>query len=272
MKIYRDFDALFEAAEAGDADAQYELALGHMTGYCKGQVLTPSGAAAFGWMLKAAEQEHAAAMENIGRAYMSGFMGPNAGERFLTVNREEGLSWLQKAAVAGAAGACRELGLYYRYDAPHKAAEYFYKAAYYFGDTLALRYYGQALYHGDGVAADKDAGRKVICSALSMDADLTAAEAQELEQEYGITVTIPADDAARQECRQRADDYYLTALKRRAEAGDPAGQYELALRYYLGRGTAPDMTAARAWLERAAQSGHAAAIRQMAAQAAQTRH
>ncbi|HCS22144.1 MAG TPA: hypothetical protein PLW48_11915 [Alphaproteobacteria bacterium] len=272
MKIYRDFEELSDAAEAGDADAQYELALGHMTGYCKGQVLTPSGAAAFGWMMKAAEQEHAAAMENIGRVYIHGFMGVDAGNRFLHVDRAAGLSWLQKAVVAGAAGACRELGLFYRYDDAHKAAEYFYKAAYYFGDTLALRYYAVALYYGDGIAQDEEAGRKVMLSALSMDADVTVEEADDISRAFGIEAAAPADDAARQTRRARAEGYYLAALKRRAEAGDPAGQYELALRYYLGRGIAQDMTAARGWLARAAEGGYAPAKRQLAALAAQTVH
>lgn len=267
MIFYRTRDDLAEAADSGDAEAQYELALGLMTGFCKGEKIDIDSPQAFGWLMKAAEQGHAAAMENIGRAFLRGYVGADAGNRFLRIDRAVARDWLLKALVAGAAGACRELGLFYRYEDPHKAAEYFYKAAYYFGDTLALRYYGEALLKGDGVAQDKEAGRKVLSSALSMDPDLTAEDAAALGTEYGLEVQMPDDGA-----KARAQAYYLSALKRRAEAGDPAGQHELAMRLYLGDGLAQDMAAARGWLARSAEGGYPPAALQMEALARLTRH
>lgn len=272
MMFYRSLDELTAAAEAGDAHAQYELAMGYVTGFCKGQAVEVSSSHAYNWMMLAAEQGHASAMENIGRAYLNGYIGIGVSRQQMPVNRKDALSWLQKALVAGAPGACRELGLYYKYEDPFKAAEYFYKAAYYFGDTLALLYYGEALLKGDGVDQDAAAGRKVLASALSMDADYTADDAARMSSEYGLSVTPVGDDQDRAERMQRAAEYYLAALQRRAAAGEPAGQHELALRYYLGNGVLQDMTQARAWLEKSAAGGYAPAIKQMQALQSRTLH
>ncbi|MDP2206917.1 MAG: hypothetical protein Q8K65_11485 [Alphaproteobacteria bacterium] len=272
MILYRTHAELAEAAESGDMQAQYELAIGLMTGFCKGEKIDVDSPQAFGWLMKAAEQGHAAAMENIGRAFLHGYVGVDAGNRFLRIDRAVARDWLLKAVVAGAAGACRELGIFYRYEDPHKAAEYFYKAAYYFGDTLALRYYAEALLTGDGVDQDTAAGRKVLASALSMDADLTAADAMMLAAAYEMPIEAPADTAAQDACRARAQIYYMTALQRRAAAGDPAGQHELAMRLYLGDGLAQDMAAARNWLARAAEGGYPPAQRQVEALARLVRH
>jgi uncharacterized protein len=272
MIFYRTYEDLAEAAESGDADAQYECALGFMTGFCKGKDVGIDSAAAFLWLMKAAEQGHAAAMENIGRAFLHGYVGADAGTRFLRIDRAAARDWLLKAMVAGAPGACRELGLFYRYEDPHRATEYFHKAAYYFGDTLALRYYAEALLTGEGIAQDREAGHKVLSSALSMDPDLTPAEAAMLSAAYGIAVAVPAEGDAREACRARAQEYYLMALQRRAEAGEPAGQYELAMRLYLGDGLKQDQAAARDWLARSAEGGYAPALRQAEALSRLTRH
>ena len=272
MIFYRTLEDLTEAAEAGQADAQYEIAMGHITGFCKGQVAEVDSARAYNWMMLAAEQGHAAAMENIGRMCLNGYIGISASHQQAPINRAAGLSWLQKALVAGAPGACRELGLYYRYEDPFKAAEYFYKAAYYFGDTLALRYYGEALLKGDGVDQDEEAGRKVLASALSMESGHDAEDTARMSDDYGFAITPVTDDEDRAARDKRAADYYLAALQRRAAAGEPAGQHELALRYYLGNGVAQDMAQARVWLEKSANGGFAPAIRQIETLQNRTRH
>lgn len=272
MIFYRTRDDLTEAAEGGDAQAQYELALCLMTGFCKGERIEVDSPQAFSWLMKAAEQGHAVAMENIGRAFLRGYVGADASSRFLHIDRAAARDWLLKAAVAGAPGACRELGMFYRYEDPHKAAEYFYKAAYYFGDTLALRYYAEALLTGDGIAQDTEAGRKVLASALSMDPDLTVPDALALSAAYDMPVEAPTEGAAQDTCRARAQAYYLTALQRRAEAGDPAGQHELAMRLYLGDGLAQDLPAARDWLARSAEGGYVPAVRQVEALSRLIRH
>ncbi len=272
MIFYRTLEDLAEAAEAGNAEAQYELAMGYVTGFCKGQAVDVSSAHAFNWMMLAAEQGHAAAMENIGRACLNGYIGISTGHQQMRIDRKAALSWLQKALVAGAPGAARELGMYFRYEDPFKAAGYFYKAAYYFGDTLALRYYGEALLKGDGVDQDEAAGRKVLASALSMESGYDAEDAARMSAEYGFTVP-PVDDAEDRDARdKRAADYYLAALQRRAAAGEPAGQHELALRYYLGNGVAQDMAQARSWLEKSAAGGYSPAVKQMEALQNRTLH
>ena len=272
MIFYRTLEDLTEAAEAGNADAQYELAMGYITGICKGQMVDVSSADAYNWMMLAAEQGHATAMENIGRGYLNGYIGIAVSRQQIPINRKTALSWLQKALVAGAPGAGRELGHYYRYEDPFKAAEYFYKAAYYFGDTLALRYYGEALLKGDGIDQDEAAGRKVLASALSMESGYDAEDAVRMSAEYGFNVTPVGDDEDRAARDKRAADYYLAALQRRAAAGEPAGQHELALRYYLGNGVAQNMAQARAWLEKSAAGGYAPAVKQMESLQSRTLH
>lgn len=265
MIFYSTIDSLQEAAENGDAAAQYEWALGLMSGFCKGQAVTPDGAQAYGWFMKAAEQGHGPAMENIGRAFLNGYMGLDVQNRFLRIDRAAAQEWLQRAVVAGAAGACRELGLFFRFTDPHQACGYFYKAAYYFGDVLALRYYGEALLKGEGTAQDTDAARAVLSSALSMDADMDADEAVHLSAAYGITVTAPVDETARQAAATRARDYYLQALQRRAAAGDPTAQHDLGLRFCLGDGLAQDLTQGQDWLQKSAAAGYAPAVQRLAA-------
>lgn len=53
------------------------------------------------------------------------------------------------------------------------------------------------------------------------------------------------------------------ACRQRAERGECAAQYELALMFAQGRGTARDEQAARAWLEKAAAQGYVPAQRQL---------
>lgn len=265
MILETDIDVLQEAAENGDAAAQYEWALGLMTGFCKGQSVPLDGVQAYGWFMKAAEQGHGPAMENIGRAYLQGYMGLDVQNRFLRIDRAAAQSWLQRAVVAGAAGACRELGLLLRFTDAHQACGYFYKAAYYFGDVLALRYYGEALLKGEGTAQDTDAAQAVLSSALSMDADMDAEEAARLSEEYGIAVTAPADEATRQAAAQRAQVYYLQALQRRAAAGEPTAQHDLGLRFCLGHGVEQDVTQGQAWIAKSAAAGYAPAAQRLAA-------
>lgn len=272
MIFYQDLQAVTDAADAGEPEAQYELALGYITGFCRGEAIPPDSTLAYHWMIQAAEQGHASAMESIGRAFMNGYIGLDAGRHQMRIDRGAALSWLQKALVAGAPEACRSLGLYYRYEDPHKAVEYFYKAAYYYGDVQALRYYGEALCKGDGAAQDEDAGRQVLCSAFAMDDDVSAEDAAQVLAAYGCRVVPVTDEADRADRRQKAEEYYITALRRRALAGDPAGQYELAMRFYLGRGMVQDMTQACLWLQKAATAGYAPAARQMAAMDSIVRH
>jgi serine/threonine protein kinase len=93
-------DFLQDAAR-GDAEAQYSLGLC----YADGHGLPQDHAAAAGWLRKAANQNHPAAMHRLGRLYEKGLgvrkNGPSA------------VRWYEKAAALGDAGAQERLGALY---------------------------------------------------------------------------------------------------------------------------------------------------------------
>jgi len=70
----------------------------------------------------------------------------------------------------------------------------------------------------------------------------------------GFVGVIPTTNAPPRNVRAAAD-WYLA----RASSGDPAAQYEIAVRYAEGRGVAKDYTRAAAWFREAAINGVAAA-------------
>jgi len=70
----------------------------------------------------------------------------------------------------------------------------------------------------------------------------------------GSVGVIPTTNAPPQNVRAAAD-WYLAL----ASSGDPAAQYEIAVRYAEGRGVAKDYTRAAAWFREAAINGVAAA-------------
>ena len=95
---------LLKAAERGDSEAQFGLALM----YAKGQ----GGASqdyfkAFEWLRKAAEQGHAKAQYAMGNCYDWGYG--------TTRDYTKAAYWYQKAAEQGDSDAQNALGLYYFY-------------------------------------------------------------------------------------------------------------------------------------------------------------
>jgi TPR repeat protein len=87
-----------EAAEQGDAQAQYQLGLL----YSEAQGVAQNHAEALAWFRKAAEQGVAASQYRLGRAYARG-LG-------VEQNNEEAVKWLRKAAEKGDADAQFMLG------------------------------------------------------------------------------------------------------------------------------------------------------------------
>src|SRR5205809_541257 len=80
---------LTQKAEAGDAQAQFELA----NAYQKGNGIERNDPIAFEWCRKAAEQGHAKAQNTLGMMYRQG-MG-------ISPDKEEAFRWYQKAAKQG---------------------------------------------------------------------------------------------------------------------------------------------------------------------------
>ena len=88
-----------KAAEHGHADAQYNLGVMH----AEGRGVEPDDAKAVKWFRKAAEQEHADAQYNLGWMYQNG--------RGVGQNDAEAVKWYRKAAKQGQANAKKNLDL-----------------------------------------------------------------------------------------------------------------------------------------------------------------
>src|SRR5690606_28347767 len=86
-------------AQRGDAQAQYEVGLTYALPL-QGQVQADE-LAAFQWFLKAAQQGHAEAQEEVARRYDSG----NGVEK----NPQQAFQWNQKAAAQGSRSALLSL-------------------------------------------------------------------------------------------------------------------------------------------------------------------
>jgi TPR repeat protein len=133
-------------AEAGDADAQYNL--GYL--YEKGRGVPKDFAEAMKWYGKAAKQGDARALGNIGYLY----------EKGLGVAKDyaEAFKWYQKAAKLGLAVAQNNLGVYYRKGLGvtkdiNKALSLF-RAAAEKGSVLAQMNLGTMYTKGEGVVKD----------------------------------------------------------------------------------------------------------------------
>ena len=88
-------------AELGDAQAQYDTAIGFFEG--KENPRNPTKG--MDWLKKSADQGNSSAILSLALAYYAGTGG--------TVNREESVKWFQKAANAGDPVAENYLGAAY---------------------------------------------------------------------------------------------------------------------------------------------------------------
>lgn len=72
-----------------------------------------------------------------------------------------------------------------------------------------------------------------------------------------MTAGAAAELQADREAKLAAADERVVAMQfKRAEAGCPQAQYDLALRHLSGRGVALDECAAMGWLDLSANAGH----------------
>ena len=98
----KTFPEIRAAAEKGDADAQFELGIYYSVGIC----VKMDEATAKKWYLKAAEQGHGDAQNNLGTMFFagSGMSGPDY---------EQAVSWFRKAANQGQIDAFYNIGVCY---------------------------------------------------------------------------------------------------------------------------------------------------------------
>lgn len=137
-------------AEAGQADAQANLALAHYFGTCVPKDLQVAAQ----WTQKSADQGLAWAQRNMGFLYRDGEGG-------LPKNDKLALAWFRKAADQGDDRAQDELGDIFFYGRgvpkdPRAAADWYHKAAT-AGNADAQQSLGNMAEFGNGIAKDEAA-------------------------------------------------------------------------------------------------------------------
>jgi len=244
-------------AEAGDAEAQYNLGLSYykgegvpndatkavVTDKFGGILIEPNRdfAKACEWWEKAATQGHITAQYKLGMMYRNGEGVPK--------DAAKAVEWYQKAAAQGDAAAQLNLGWMYGYgdgvpkDAA-KAVEWYQKAAAQ-GDAGAQVNLGSMYANGEGVP--KDAAKAVEWSqkaAAQGDADAQ----YNLGLMYGNGEGVPKDAA-------KAVEWY----KKAAAHGSAEAQTNLGYAYRTGNGISKNLVLAYAWSNLAAAQGNAKA-------------
>ena len=220
-----------QAAEQGDADAQYNL------GFCyeHGQGVTKNRSEAMKWYRKAAEQGHAYAQSRLGFCYKYG--------RGVTQNYTEAVKWWRKAAEQGNSGAQCGLGICYE-EGQGVPQDY----------TEAVKWYRKAAEQGNTYAQEKMNDYKTKQSNTS-----TAARQS---TNNNTTTTVNARSLVETGMRHYNAKNYAEAVKwfrKAAEQGNADAQYNLGACYYNGQGVTKDYTEAVKWIRKAAEQGFAGA-------------
>ena len=217
-----------EAAEGGDADAQFEM--GEVYGSRLGGV---NIAEAIKWYRKAAEQGHAKAQFKLGVNYA-----------LVPGHRQESLRWYRQAAKIGVPEAQLWLGTYYELLSditnPEEAAKWYRKAAEQ-GNAKAQCLLGTFYMYGTGVARDGGESVKWFRKAAAQG---DAGGQFRLGSCYtdGFGVAKDNVEAARW-------------FKLAADQGDSLAQRELGRCYATGTGVKKDKEQALKWFREAAMHG-----------------
>lgn len=253
------FNQLLAAAESGDAEAQYELAVAYAEG--RGSVDDEERAKqVLLWATRAANQGHAGAMAELGSLHMG-------------TDDLMALRWLRPAAEKGHGGAQVNLG--YMYERGHGVAQDDTEAARLFRlaaeQGFAQAQYNLGLMHaaGRGVAKDDaeaarlfrlaaDKGHPDAVAALgrsepahTLPSSLEDDEQGDAEAQYRLGLTYEYGDGVAQDPAEAARLYGLAAEQGHAEA-----QVKLALFYGTGHGLERDHAEAARWLRLAAEQDH----------------
>ena len=226
----REFQALLQAARAGDVEAQYKLGIA----YEYGEFDVHDPAEAFQWIKKAAEQGHGHAQVKLSDYYESGIAGPP--------DFTASYSWAEKAALQGIVPAQKRLCVFLSLG---KGTERdFAKSAYWEKESLAREVaQGQvsSMYHLGKFFREGRAGHpQNMQEAIKWytesadrgytDAMLTLAGIYESGREW------PRDEQSALQWYERAGKKGMHAadrlreimqLKHRAELGDADADYQL---------------------------------------------
>lgn len=228
---------LREAANKGNSDALYQLALC----YYKGQGVCKDEQEALKWYQRAAEQGHLKAQAALGFRYDKG--------SGVEINQEQAFLWHRKAAEQGLPIAQFNLGKCYEYgkgitENAEAAYRWYRKAA---EQGLSVAQFELAQCYGRGVGVDKNKGKAV--QGAQRAAEQGYAKAQRLLGDhyyYGEGVSENKVEAFR---------WYSKA----AEQEDATAEYMLGDCYYRGYGTEENEQEALKWYLKAAEHGDAIA-------------
>lgn len=225
---------LIQRAEAGEAEAQYELSIC----YGRGNGVRQDYTEAFKWAMVSAKQGYAPAEGTVGSCYRAG--------KGVEQNIEEAIKWIQRAADKGDMTACWNRGLFYltgEYGAEQnleKAAIYIRQAAD-AGHVQACRIIGIMYLRGDGVPRDVELGHQWLEKA-----------AAQSDVESEVWLARMAGEVGKLE-------EAISWLKRAAEHGHAGAAVSLGKLYLTGESVPQDLAQARLWYERGVKIGNALA-------------
>ena len=224
-----------KAAEQGHADAQYHLG----NAYAHGRGVAKDESEAVKWFRKAAEQGHAEAQCNFAEAYLFGSVIPQ--------NYAEAVKWYRKAAEQGVADAQYNLGVSYAKgngvtQDVFEAVRWYRKAAEK-GHTDAQYNLGVSYENGNGITQD-------VAEAVRW--YRMAAEKGNVNALHNLGVVY-----ARQELYSEAATFFRQA----AMKGDGDSQFKLGLMYAQGIGVRQSDIESLKWLRKAAEQGQPEAQR-----------
>jgi TPR repeat protein len=277
------FGSMTEAAEEGNADAQYHLGLM----YANGRGVPRDDKIAVLWYGKAAEQGEAQAQFNLGWMYANG--------RRVAKDEKIAVLWYTKAAEQGYARAQYNLGVRYAngqgVEKDENTALLWYGKAAVQGDSDAQYALGWMCANGRGMAKDEKAAVGWYIAA----ADQGNAQAQYiLGWMYANGRGVAKDEktavlwyAKAAEQGQGQAQYHLGVMydngrgvekdektavlwyTKAAKQGSANAQFNLGTMYADGRGVTQDIVSAHLWFYMAARAGHAAAVKSRDLTAAQ---
>ena len=236
-------EQLRNAAEEGDANSQFHLALK----YYHGKDVAKDYAMAEKWMRKAAEQGHKEAQFNLALIFYNGDGVP--------INYPEAEKWYRKAAEQGLVDAQYNLAwMHYNgkgVPVNHEEAAKWYRKAAEQGHKVAQNNLGVCYVSGQGVVQDYAEAVKWYLKAAEQGEALSQNNLGEL-YEFGKGVAQNYGEATK---------WYLKA----AEQGYASAQFNLGRCHEEGHGVSKDYGEAVKWYRKSAAQGNTKAQKKLGA-------
>ncbi|MDR0867467.1 MAG: SEL1-like repeat protein [Planctomycetota bacterium] len=249
LSAENNVEAIYERAEKGDAEAQYQLAVA----YAEGKGIEKDDREALEWARKAAEQGNANAM------YLASKLDPSKREK-----------WLLMAAERGLADAQREYGNMYdsqnREQWLRKAAEQGHLRAKY--DLARYLSIENGQYNRERNREREEETAKLFVELLRQ-ADAGNKNIEEFANRYTFIAYLTGEGLGNylgeigkrylgNYYAEKHDIYNAIEYWKKAADGynpDPEAMYRIGLCYLKGVGVPQNKLEARKWLKRAAEAG-----------------